>query len=64
MPAKPFSKENEYNRGMGLGLSITENIIDEMNGEIAIDEPSDGFNTCVKITLPLASESELPEDAY
>lgn len=64
MPAKPYSSDNEYNRGMGLGLSITEQIISEMNGEIAVAEPSEGYSTCLKIILPRTDESELPEDAY
>ncbi len=64
IPAKAFSTENDYKRGMGLGLSITEEIITELKGEIAVTEPSEGYNTCLKILLPLADKSELPEDAY
>ncbi|MBD0786380.1 sensor histidine kinase [Vibrio sp. Y2-5] len=64
MPSKAFQSEDNYKRGMGLGLSITEEIITEMKGEIAVSEPSDGYRTCLKITLPTADESELPEDAY
>ncbi|MGR3972045.1 sensor histidine kinase [Shewanella sp. 1180_01] len=64
MPAKAFQSEDNYKRGMGLGLSITEEIITEMKGEIAVSEPSEGYSTCLKITLPIADESELPEDAY
>ncbi|TMO53472.1 sensor histidine kinase [Pseudoalteromonas phenolica] len=62
-PAKAYSSDNEYNRGMGLGLSITEQIITEMDGEISVVEPSDDYATCIKITLPLAKESELPDYA-
>ncbi|CAK2218911.1 histidine kinase [Vibrio crassostreae] len=64
MPVRRGKVESEYTRGMGLGLTITEQIIIEMNGEIAVSEPSNDFKTCIKILLPLADESELPEDAY
>ncbi|MGR2881305.1 sensor histidine kinase [Vibrio vulnificus] len=64
VPAEAYSSDNAYNRGMGLGLSITEQIITEMHGEISVAEPSDGYNTCIKIILPLAIESELPDYAY
>ncbi|PMK16016.1 sensor histidine kinase [Vibrio splendidus] len=64
MPASAYSSDHDYNRGMGLGLSITEQIITEMHGEIAVSAPSDGYSTCVKIILPMADESELPDYAY
>lgn len=64
MPANSYGSDNEYSRGMGLGLAITEEIISEMQGEISIIEPSPTYKTCIKIVLPLADETELPEDAY
>ncbi|EOG5421294.1 sensor histidine kinase [Cronobacter malonaticus] len=64
MPANSYGSDNEYSRGMGLGLAITEEIISEMQGEISIIEPSPEYKTCIKIILPLADELELPEDAY
>lgn len=64
MPSASKSKESDYTRGMGLGLSITETIIEEMNGEISVNEPDQDFSTCIRIILPLANEEELPEDAY
>ena len=64
IPAKSYSSENQYMRGMGLGLSITEQIITELDGEISVTSPSEGYKTCIKIILPRAKESEIPEDAY
>lgn len=64
VPAKSYASDNEYGRGMGLGLSITEQIIDELDGEITVVEPSEGYNTCIQILLPRAKQEEIPEDAY
>ncbi|EJR0951921.1 sensor histidine kinase [Vibrio alginolyticus] len=64
MPASAYSSDHDYNRGMGLGLSITEQIITEMHGEIAVDSPSEGYSTCIKITLPTVGEDELPDYVY
>ncbi|HDM8167585.1 TPA: sensor histidine kinase [Vibrio harveyi] len=64
VPAEAYASDNAYNRGMGLGLSITEQIITEMHGEVSVTEPSEGYSTCIKIVLPLANEKELPDYAY
>ncbi|MEH0788925.1 sensor histidine kinase [Vibrio alginolyticus] len=64
VPAESYASENQYGRGMGLGLSITEQIIEELDGEITVVDPSSGYSTCIKIQLPRAKEEEIPADAY
>ncbi|MEE4612301.1 sensor histidine kinase [Serratia marcescens] len=64
VPATSYASENQYMRGMGLGLSITEQIIIELDGEISVTTPSENYKTCIKIVLPRAKETEIPEDAY
>lgn len=64
VPSEAYSSENKYGRGMGLGLSITEKIVEELNGEITVIHPSDGYKTCFKIMLPRAKSEELPDNVY
>ncbi|MGD1456753.1 sensor histidine kinase [Vibrio harveyi] len=64
VPPEAYSSENKYGRGMGLGLSITEKIIEELNGEITVMPPSEGYKTCFKIMLPRAKSEELPDNVY
>lgn len=64
VPPEAYSSENKYGRGMGLGLSITEKIIEELNGEITVIHPSEGYRTCFKIMLPRAKSEELPDNVY
>lgn len=64
VPSEAYSSENKYGRGMGLGLSITEKIIEELNGEITVIYPSEGYNTCFKIMLPRARSEDLPANVY
>ena len=51
-------------RGMGLGLTITHDIISGIGGEVSVVEPSDGFSTCIQVIIPKAHDSEVPENAY
>ncbi|MCE7556355.1 sensor histidine kinase [Aliivibrio fischeri] len=60
----PFATEREQMRGMGLGLTITNDIISEVDGEISIVEASSGYRTCVQVVLPKANDNEVPEDVY
>lgn len=39
-------------QGMGLGLSITRNMLAEYGGSIAFVDPSDGFETAIALDLP------------
>lgn len=64
VPSEAYSSENKYSRGMGLGLSITEKIVEELNGEITVIYPSEGYKTCFKIMLPRAKSEELPDNVY
>ena len=60
---KAFSQEDSFAPGAGLGLSITAQIMQTLNGSIRVDSEK-GVGTDVKIVLPmqLAPRSELEED--
>ncbi len=59
-----YATEGYQMRGMGLGLTITQSIVDGFDGDIAVVEPSEGFNTCVQVIIPKAREEEIPENVY
>ncbi|MCT8874022.1 sensor histidine kinase [Shewanella xiamenensis] len=59
-----YAIDSQQLRGMGLGLTITKDIVLGFDGDISIIDPSEGYNTCIEIIIPKATEDEIPEDAY
>ena len=63
----PFAREKEsmINRvqGSGLGMAITKNIVDKMNGSIDI-ESQPGKGTKVEVTIDFEIDNELTPDLY
>lgn len=59
-----YATEGYQMRGMGLGLTITQSIVDGFDGDIAVVEPTEGFSTCIQVIIPKAKEEEIPENAY
>lgn len=57
--AAHFADEADEILGTGLGLKIVKDIIAAYNGEIEVMDPPQGFSTCIRIELPLASDEEL-----
>ncbi len=53
---EPFFTTKEPGLGMGLGLFLTRNVIQRLEGEIVL-ESKVGQGTMVQVRLPLASES-------
>ena len=51
-PVSFDSPSSEHLIGTGLGLKIVKDIILENKGTISIVEPSIGYSTCFKITIP------------
>lgn len=39
-------------QGMGMGLTITRNLLEEYGGTISFVEPSTGFSTAIELSLP------------
>jgi len=50
----PYFTTKEVGKGMGLGLSITYEILQQNDGDIAVENVNDG--ACFSISLPLVSE--------
>jgi len=59
-----YANESQQMRGMGLGLTITQDIVDGFEGEISVVEPTEGYSTCIQVIIPKAAVEEIPENAY
>lgn len=60
----PFSTDREQLKGMGLGLTITNDIVTEVDGDVSVVDASNGYSTCIQVILPKAEEHEVPQNAY
>lgn len=58
------SEEDGTFAGMGMGLKIVKDIVDSAHGEITLQDPPSGFSTCFRVTMPQATDQEMPENAY
>ncbi|TDN80369.1 histidine kinase [Salegentibacter sp. 24] len=47
--------------GTGLGLKIVKDIVSSYRGSIGVVSPKEGFNTCIRIEIPKATEKELDD---
>jgi signal transduction histidine kinase len=45
--------------GTGLGLKIVKDIVTSYRGSVQVVSPKDGFNTCIRIEIPKATDREL-----
>jgi signal transduction histidine kinase len=45
--------------GTGLGLKIVKDIVTSYRGKIEVVSPKDGYNTCIRIEIPKATDKEL-----
>lgn len=48
--------------GTGLGLKIVKDIVTSYRGNIQVVSPKEGFNTCLRIEIPIATDKELDEN--
>ncbi|EMQ2878971.1 ATP-binding protein [Vibrio navarrensis] len=60
----PFATDREQLKGMGLGLTITNDIVTEVDGDVSVVEATNGYSTCIQVILPKAEEHEIPKNAY
>ncbi|EGQ8314621.1 ATP-binding protein [Vibrio cholerae] len=60
----PFATDREQLKGMGLGLTITNDIVTEVDGDVSVVEATSGYSTCIQVILPKAEECEIPKNAY
>jgi len=55
----PFSQENSFSYGIGLGLSIVRQIVMESNGSIELkSNQGEGTKVTIRLTMPNATEPE------
>lgn len=47
--------------GTGLGLKIVKDIVSSYRGSIKVVSPKSGFNTCIRVEVPKATEKELDD---
>lgn len=47
--------------GTGLGLKIVKDIVSSYRGNIQVVSPKEGFNTCLRIEIPKATDKELDD---
>ncbi len=47
--------------GTGLGLKIVKDIVSSYRGSIQVVSPKEGFNTCLRIEIPTATDKELDD---
>lgn len=47
--------------GTGLGLKIVKDIVSSYRGSIEVVSPKEGYNTCLRIEIPKATEKELDD---
>lgn len=48
--------------GTGLGLKIVKDIVSSYRGNIKVVSPKEGFSTCLRIEVPIATDKELDEN--
>ncbi|AVH33415.1 ATP-binding protein [Vibrio fluvialis] len=59
-----YTSEELQMKGMGLGLTISQDIVEGFDGEINVVKASENFSTCIQVIIPKADESEVPQDVY
>lgn len=55
-------RKDTHNGGLGLGLSITKNIVEKLNGEIRVMSTL-GVGTIFTFTMPLATADQIEKDS-
>ena len=63
-PKNRNSNTNEELSGTGLGLKIIKDIVESYQGEISLENASEGYATCFRIELPKANKEDIPNDNF
>jgi PAS domain S-box-containing protein len=61
-PFNRLGREREVTEGTGIGLVLTRQLVERMNGRLEIDSEA-GHGTRVRITLPAAASADCPTQA-
>jgi PAS domain S-box-containing protein len=51
-----FSHRADHKKGIGLGLTICQSLVNRYQGTITVVQPRAGFRTCFRVTLPAVGE--------
>ncbi len=54
-----FTKLNSFAQGSGLGLSISQSIVEKMGGRIGVESPGEGLGTTFWFTIPLKEAQDV-----
>lgn len=60
-PAGQGASDDEMLRGSGLGLKIVSDIVSAYGGDVFVDAPAEGYQTCMRVEFPKATDEELEE---
>lgn len=63
-PKSRTANTNDELTGTGLGLKIIRDIVESYQGEISLENSSDGYTTCFRIELPKANKEDIPNDNF
>lgn len=63
-PKSRTANTNDELTGTGLGLKIIRDIVESYQGEISLENASDGYTTCFRIELPKANKEDIPNDNF
>jgi signal transduction histidine kinase len=55
---EPFYTTKDPGQGTGLGLALARAVVEDHEGTIGLAQPTAGWSTCVRITLPLEHRHE------
>lgn len=63
-PKSRTANTNDELTGTGLGLKIIRDIVESYQGEISLENASDGYSTCFRIELPKSNKEDIPNDNF
>lgn len=63
-PPSASASHDQQLVGTGLGLKIVKDIIESGGGYIEAIDPSEGYATCIRLSIPRAREDQINDEQY